>query len=99
MLTRFNVSKRDLLMAALLIGACGIAMSATTGSEFQGLFNRLSDWTSGFLGRSLSFAAFLVGLGLGMARGSALPAVVGIVVALMTSVAPGVINGMLSATV
>lgn len=99
MLSKFNISKRDVLMAALLIGACGLAMSATTGSEFATLFNRLSDWTTGFLGRALAFAGFLVGVGMGIARATAMPAVIGIVFALMTSVAPSIINGMLSAIV
>jgi conjugal transfer pilus assembly protein TraA len=99
MLNKFNLSKRDVLFAVLLIGACGVAMSATTGSEFATLFNRLSDWTTGFLGRALAFAGFLVGIGMGIARSNAMPAVVGIVFALMTSVAPSIINGMLSATV
>ena len=88
-----------LLAMSMLIVPAGELLAATTGSEWQTLFNRLSGWTSGFLARSLAFIALLVGICIGIAQGSAMPAVAGVVVALMASVFPAIANGMLTATV
>jgi conjugal transfer pilus assembly protein TraA len=89
----------SLLACALLAAPAGELLAATTGSEWQTLFNRLSGWSQGLLMRAFAFAALLVGIGLGIAQGSALPAVTGIVVALLGTVVPGVITGMLTALV
>lgn len=83
----------------LLLVPVGELLAATTGSEYQTLFNRLSGWTSGFLARAFALAALLLGLGIGIAQGSALPAVMGVVVALLASVFPAIVNGMLTAVI
>jgi conjugal transfer pilus assembly protein TraA len=88
-----------LVAFSMLLVPAGELLAATTGSEWQTVFNRLSGWASGFLARSLAFIALLVGIGIGIAQGSAMPAVMGVVVALMASVFPAIANGMLTATV
>lgn len=85
------------LAAAMLMAS--VATAGTTGAEFQGLFNTISGWTNGFLGRALAIAAFLFGAGVGIAKQSIVPAILGVVFALVFAVGPGVINAMLTATI
>lgn len=89
--------------AALLSLVSGLfatpALAGTTGTEFGGLYNLMVGWTNGFLGRSIAIIAFLFGAGIGVARQSIVPAILGIVFAIVFSVGPGVITGMLSATI
>lgn len=75
------------------------AFAGTTGAEFQGFFDLILSWTTGYLAKGLALAAFLLGAALGMVKGTMLPALVGIGFAIMFTVGPGVINGMLTATI
>jgi conjugal transfer pilus assembly protein TraA len=56
-------------------------------------------WATGYLGKAMAIAAFLFGAGFGVAKQTILPAVLGIVFALVFAVGPGIINGMLAATI
>lgn len=85
------------LMAAMVIGA--VAQAGTTGTEFQTLHTLLTGWANGYLGKSLAVAAFLFGAGYGVAKQTIVPAILGIVFALVFAVGPGVIDGMLTATI
>jgi conjugal transfer pilus assembly protein TraA len=88
---------------SLVVLATGVfaasAYAGTTGTEFQGFFDLIQGWTTGYLGKGLALAAFLLGAALGMVKGTMLPALVGIGFAIMFTVGPGVINGMLTATI
>lgn len=94
--------KAILIVAALLVLLVlmvGIAHGGTTGSEFQGIYDKIKDWTSGYLGRSIAAFAFLLGLGAGVAKGSPIPAIAGVVFALFVSFGPAVLEGIATATV
>lgn len=92
--------KKAILMAAvLLVLAVGIAHAGTTGTEFQGIYEKIKDWTSGYLGRSIAAFAFLLGLGAGVAKGSPIPAIAGVVFALFIAFGPAVLEGIATATV
>jgi conjugal transfer pilus assembly protein TraA len=75
------------------------AFAGTTGTEFQAFFELIQGWTTGYLGKGLALSAFLLGAALGMVKGTMLPALVGIGFAIMFTVGPGVITGMLAATI
>lgn len=99
---KFNkpVSKKTSLLAGLaLILAAGVAQAGTTGTEFQALHTLLAGWAEGYLGKALAVAAFLFGSGYGVAKQTIVPAILGIVFAIVFSIGPGVINGMLTATI
>lgn len=88
---------------SLAVMAAGVfaasAYAGTTGPEFQAFFDLIQGWTTGYLGKGLALSAFLLGAALGMVKGTMLPALVGIGFAIMFTVGPGVITGMLGATI
>ena len=89
------------LLSALMVST---AMAATagggvTGTEFQSLFDMLVGWAEGYLGKALAIAAFVVGALVGFAKSTAMPALVGIVFAIVFGLGPTVINGMFAAVI
>ncbi len=101
---RSHSKKNNILMLVLIaIGALVVVsdLSAGTGGnvEFGGLYAYLKGLSEGFLGRTLAIFAFIVGLGVGVARSSAVPAIAGIVFAIFVAYGPAIIDGIASATI
>ncbi|HNL42394.1 MAG TPA: hypothetical protein PKM77_09070 [Ottowia sp.] len=46
-------------------------------------------WSEGYLGRTLAIAAFLVGAIVGFAKSTAMPALVGVIFAVLFAIGPG----------
>lgn len=92
-------SKKGLMLGAGLLVAGLVAQAGTTGTEFQTLHTMLTGWANGYLGKALAVAAFLFGAGYGVAKQTIVPAILGIVFALVFAIGPGVIDGMLTATI
>ena len=92
MMNRAGIATTALVLAAP-------AMAGTTGSEFTGLYNLVKGWSEGYLGRTLAIAAFLVGAIVGFAKSTAMPALVGIIFAVLFAIGPGVIDGIASAVI
>ena len=64
--------------AALVVTAAGFpadALAATQGAEFNGVYDLVKAWSTGGLGKVISLAFLLVGLAIGVLRGSILAAV------------------------
>lgn len=88
--------------SALLVGlmtAAATASASTEGTEFQDLYNMLVGWSEGYLGKALAIAAFLTGAIVGFAKSTAMPALVGVVFAVVFSIGPGIIAGMMTAVI
>ncbi len=85
--------------AAVTIAASVPALAGTSGTEFAGLYNLVKGWSEGFLGRTLAIAAFLVGAIIGFAKSTAMPALVGIIFAVLFAIGPGIIDGIASAVI
>jgi len=78
----------------------GELFAGTGGTvEFGGLYAYLKGLSEGFLGRTLAIFAFIVGLGVGVARSSAVPAIAGVVFAIFVAYGPAIIDGIASATI
>jgi conjugal transfer pilus assembly protein TraA len=92
-------STARLLVTALLLAAAGTVFAGTTGTEFQTMYTTLLNWVSGFLGKSIAIAAFILGAGVGIARSSPIPALVGVVFALFMVYVPSIIDGIMTATI
>ena len=92
-------SAARLLVTALLLAAAGTVFAGTTGTEFQTMYTTLLNWVSGFLGKSIAIAAFILGAGVGIARSSPIPALVGVVFALFMVYVPSIIDGIMTATI
>lgn len=72
------------------------AMAGAGGTEFTQVYDQLTGWANGTLGKVLGVAALLVGLGVGVIKQSVIAAVVGIAMALTAGFGPGVIDGVIS---
>lgn len=84
------------IAATTLAVTAGPALAGTSGTEFQGLYNLVKGWSEGYLGRTLAIAAFLVGAIIGFAKSTAMPALVGIIFAVLFAIGPGIIDGIAS---
>jgi conjugal transfer pilus assembly protein TraA len=84
------------LVLALLAGS---ALAGTTGTEFQTIYATLLNWATGFLGKSIAIAAFILGAGIGVARSSPIPALVGVVFALFMVYVPTIIDSIMTAVI
>ena len=87
------------VVAVLLALLAGSALAGTTGTEFQTVYSTLLNWATGFLGKSIAIAAFILGAGIGVARSSPIPALVGIVFALFMVYVPTIIDSIMTAVI
>ena len=86
-----------LLALAMVVALAPMQASAGAGgTEFTQVYDQLTGWSNGTLGKVLGIAALLVGLGVGMIKQSVIAAVVGIAMALTAGFGPGVIDGVIS---
>ena len=92
-------SRMNVVVGVVLLLAAGSALAGTTGSDFQSLYTTLLNWVSGYLGKSIAIAAFIVGAGIGIARSSPIPALVGVVFALFMIYVPNIIDGIMTAVI
>jgi conjugal transfer pilus assembly protein TraA len=92
-----SISKQAIAFGLLAL-AVGVN-AGTTGVEFQALFTLIDGWVSGYLGKALALGAFLIGAMVGMAKSTVMPALVGLGFAIVFSVGPGVITGMMTAVI
>ena len=97
--TRKTPSVEKLLMLALFIGFMFSSMSSMAGAggtEFTQVYDQITGWANGTLGKTLGVSALLVGLGVGVIKQSVIAAVVAVAMALTAGFGPGVIDGMIS---
>jgi conjugal transfer pilus assembly protein TraA len=88
------------IVLALLLTLCaGSALAGTTGTEFQTMYTTILNWATGYLGKSIALAAFIIGAGIGIARSSPIPALVGVVFALFMVYVPTIIGSIMTAVV
>lgn len=93
-LTAKNYMKKYGLFTALLFLLVGTSMAATTDTTFATVYQTVRDWSTGTLGRLLALSAFLIGMGIGLVKQSAMAVVLGIAFALILAYGPTVIEGI-----
>ena len=86
-------------LALLLALGASSAFAGTTGAEFQTMYTTLLNWATGYLGKAIAVAAFILGAGIGVARSSPIPALVGVVFALFLVYVPNIIDSIMTATI
>lgn len=69
---------------------------AASDADFADVFQLLSDWSQGSLGKLVSLAAVMVGVGIGIVRQSIMAAVIGIAMAVVVQYAPTIISSIVS---
>jgi uncharacterized membrane protein YfcA len=57
---------RTTVLVLLTLLAVSPAFAGTTGTEFQTMYTTLLNWATGFLGKSIAIAAFILGAGIGI---------------------------------
>lgn len=86
-------SKKDKIAAGLLV-LYAQAASAGDVQAFDKLYTQLTCWAQGSLGKSIAIIFLLVGLAVGLAKGSLYAAVVSIACGLTLMIAPSVIDSI-----
>ena len=99
MKTTRNTTATMIAAALVLTLAAGSALAGTTGTEFQTMYTTLLNWATGFLGKSIAIAAFILGAGIGIARSSPIPALAGVVFALFMVYVPTIIDSIMTAII
>lgn len=87
-----------LLALVSLLWANQAFAAGTTGAEFQGLYEMVRDWSTGYLGKTIAIAFLLVGLGLGIIRGSIMAAVSSIAAGVALIMLPVIVDAMFATT-
>jgi conjugal transfer pilus assembly protein TraA len=91
-------------LLAGLMAAAAVALPLATahagagGAEFDPFYDTIVDWAQGSLGKALALAMFLVGIGMGVVRGSVIAAVPSVAGALGLFIAPTIIDAIVTAT-
>ena len=78
------------------------AMSAhagTGGTEFSAIYDTLTGWSNGALGKTIAAGAFLTGIAMGVVRQSIIAVVTGISTALAVNYTPTVIDAVVTALI
>lgn len=87
-----------LMAAALVALPFATAHAGAGGAEFDPFYDTIVDWAQGSLGKALALSMFLVGIGVGVVRGSIIAAVPAIAGALGLFIAPTIIDAIVTAT-
>lgn len=74
-------------------------LASTTGAEFQSAYQFFYDAATGYLGRGIAIVGGLIGLGYGAAKGSPLPAVLGVILAVFGALGPTIIDAIFGSAV
>lgn len=99
----FNRHAGEIKFAVTAAAACAAIMgpeafAGTGGTEFDSVWQTLSDWTQGALGRIIAGSMVLVGIVSGVARQSLMAFAIGIGGGVGLYNAPNVIDSVLAAT-
>ena len=91
--------KKSLPLLLVLGLVSSAVFAANTGTEFSQLYDMVYKWATGYLGRAIALIFLLVGLGIGIIRGSIMGAVGCVAAAICLVVAPSVVEGILTAII
>lgn len=95
---KITLSPRS-IVALALVGAAAGAYASTVGStDFDSVTTRLQNWMEGSLGKTFALGSLAVGLAIGVVKQSIMAVVTGAAVALSSSIGPGVLNNIFTAT-
>lgn len=102
--TTRQIQKSRILTAALVFIVLMFLLNlgadaGVTGLEFKTTYDLVVGWAKGYLGKIFAISAFLVGCGFAAARQNPMPAIFGLVLALIIGFGPDLIESMLTATV
>lgn len=88
-----------LSLVVLLFAVIDPAHAGSDGKEFNTVYDMLTGWAQGTLGRIICIAIVLVGIAASVKNGTLMPIVIGIGAAVTLYNAPSIVDGILSATI
>jgi hypothetical protein len=88
-----------LATAAALVVLPELSSASTTGGEFQVAYDFFNNAATGYLGRGIAIVGGIIGLGLGAAKGSALPAIIGVILAIFGALGPGIVDAIFNSAI
>ena len=87
-------------LAPEVVNAATIGIDGGTGgTEFQAFYDFIYSAATGYLGRSIALVGSLVGLGIGAGTGRALPAIIGVFLAIFGVLGPTIINAIFTSAI
>ncbi|TWI69285.1 hypothetical protein IP91_00352 [Pseudoduganella lurida] len=102
-LPRITITRRVLYLLLFAAILCCLLMSSadagTTGEEFRELYDKFMGWSKGYLGKTIAAFAFLLGIGVSAGRQNMMPAIYGLILALIIGFGPELQESVLSAQV
>ncbi|MBE6423090.1 TraA family conjugative transfer protein [Succinivibrio dextrinosolvens] len=93
---KFSLALLSMMMFALFFTR---ANAGSQGQEFSQVYDMITGWAQGTLGRIICIAIVLVGISTAVKNGTLMPVVVAIGAAIVLYNAPSIVEGILSATV
>lgn len=84
-------------LTLVLVFYAGLAFAGNNGTEFQEVYDMIVNWTQGTLGKTIAVGTFLVGMGIGVARQSLMPIVLGIGSGLALYYTPNIVDNIVVA--
>lgn len=95
-----NLKKLALPVALITLAvATSPAFAGQGGTEFSDIYDLLTGWSQGTLGKVMAVGMFLVGIGMGIVRQSVTAAVTGVGGALVLNYGPQVIDNVFTALI
>jgi conjugal transfer pilus assembly protein TraA len=94
-----SIVKRSVLGIALVMGMVAAAVAGTSDTEFQAIFDKIIGWANGYAGKSLAVVSLLIGIMAGVGRSNFVPVVAGAGFALALGFGPGILAGIVTATI
>jgi conjugal transfer pilus assembly protein TraA len=94
-----NAGSTALALGICTVLAAGTAVAGSSDTEFEMLYDRLSNWSQGYLGKSISLMFLLVGLGVGVIRNSILGAIVCVAAAMALFIGPMIIDQIVTGVI
>jgi conjugal transfer pilus assembly protein TraA len=94
-----SIVKRSVLGMALVMGMVAAAVAGTSDTEFQAIFNKIIGWANGYAGKSLAVVSLLIGIMAGVGRSNFVPVIAGAGFALALGFGPGILAGIVTATI
>ena len=95
-----NSNKITLFVGALMAGLFFTsAQAGSQGQECSSVYDMLTGWAQGTLGRIICIAIVLVGISAAVKNGTLMPVVISLAAAVILYNAPTIVEGILSATV
>lgn len=96
--TRTAARRAELWLVSLLFMPV-VSFAATTGAEFEPAYQFIYDAATGYLGRGIAIIGGLIGLGIGAGSGSALPAIIGVILAIFGALGPTIIDNVFGSAI